>query len=101
MLHILLQTPSPSGGFPTGFIFVILMLLVLYFFMIRPQQKRQKEQKRYIEALKVGDLIVTVGGLHGKVISVSKDTLVLEIDKGTKVTLERSSVSYEASKRRS
>ena len=76
-----------------------LMLIVLYMFMIRPQQKRQRRQREYVAALKVGNNIVTVGGLHGRIISLTKDTLVIEIDKGTKVTVERNSVSYDASQR--
>lgn len=96
ILYILLE--ASSGGY-TGFIFMLVVLFVLYFFMIRPQQRRQREQKKYIEAIETGQTVVTVGGLHGKIISIDKQTLTLEIDKGTKVTIERTSISYEASKR--
>ena len=60
------------GGY-TGLIFMVLMLVVLYMFMIRPQQKRQRRQKEYISSLKVGDNIVSIGGLHGK-LSLSPKT---------------------------
>ena len=97
--YILLQA-SPSGGSSyTGFIFMAIVLFVLYFFMIRPQQRRQKEQKKYINNIKAGQMVVTIGGLHGKIISLTQETILIEIDKGIKVTIERGSISYEASKR--
>ena len=98
--YILLQAPTGGGGGYTQFIFIGIMLLVLYLFMIRPQQRRQKEQKRYIEALQVGDEVISLGGMHGKIVALQEKTLVIEIDKGVKVTVERSAISYEASKRK-
>ena len=75
------------------------MVAVFYLFFIRPQQKKQKDQKAFIEAVKKGDQVVTVGGIHGKVFSVADDTLTIEVDRGMKITLEKSSVSLDASKR--
>lgn len=75
------------------------IILVFYFFMIRPQQKKQKEQKKFTEELAKGDTVVTIGGVHGKVAAIESDTVVLEVDKGVKLTFERSSISLEASKR--
>lgn len=72
--------------------------LVFYFFMIRPQQKKQKDQKKFIAEIKKGDQVVTIGGIHGKVLTVNDDTLVLEVDKGVKMTIQKSSVSLESSK---
>ena len=67
---------------------------VFYFFMIRPQQTKQKEQKKFLENLKKGDEVVTLGGVHGKVSSVNESTVILDVDgKGTKLTFERSAVS--------
>ncbi|RDB04965.1 preprotein translocase subunit YajC [Runella aurantiaca] len=68
---------------------------VFYFFMIRPQQKKQKDQKKFLEELKKGDEVVTIGGLHGTVVSVYETTVTLEVDgsKGTKMKFEKSSVS--------
>lgn len=68
--------------------------------MIRPQQKKQKQQKLFIEEIKKGDLVITIGGLHGKVLNVDDDSVVLEVDKGLKLTFEKSSISMEASKKR-
>lgn len=75
------------------------MVAVFYLFFIRPQQKKQKEQKKFIEAVKKGDQVVTVGGIHGKVFSVADDTITIEVDRGMKITLEKSSISLDASKR--
>ena len=76
---------------------LLAMFGVMYFFMIRPQQKKQKEQKSFLTELKKGDKIVTMGGLHGKIVSVNADsnTLLLEVSEGTKVKLDSSVVSME------
>jgi preprotein translocase subunit YajC len=73
--------------------------IVFYFFMIRPQQKKQKDQKTFRESLKKGDMVVTIGGLHGRIVAVEEDTVVLDVDRGMKLTFEKSSISQEASKR--
>ena len=67
--------------------------------MIRPQQKKQKDAKNFISEIKKGDNVVTIGGIHGKVYSVEADTILLELDKGIKVKVEKSAVSLEFSKR--
>ncbi|MEM6525392.1 MAG: preprotein translocase subunit YajC [Bacteroidota bacterium] len=72
--------------------------LVFYFFMIRPQQKKQKDQKKFIEEIKRGDQVITVGGIHGKVLAVEDDAVSLEVDKGVKMKVQKSSISLEASK---
>ena len=66
---------------------------VFYFFMIRPQQKKQKELKTLRDELKSGDQVITAGGLHGKVINVSEDTVTLEIARNTQIKIEKSSIS--------
>ena len=75
------------------------MVAVFYFFFIRPQQKKQKDTKKFIEAIKKGDQIVTLGGIHGKIVSVDEDTVTLDVDRGNKLVVEKSSISLEASKR--
>lgn len=95
----LLQATSPEGGgVVMQIIFFVGIALVFYFFMIRPQQKKQKEQKSFVENLKRGDNVVTIGGIHGKVLSVSDTTVIVEADKGCKLTVSKSAVSQEASK---
>jgi preprotein translocase subunit YajC len=98
MQALILAQAAPSGGGYTQIIFFVGIALVFYFFMIRPQQKKQKDQKKFIEEIKKGQDVVTVGGMHGKVYSVDETTVVLDVDKGAKLTFEKSSVSLESSK---
>ena len=71
---------------------IILMIAVFYFFMIRPQMKKQKELKKFREGLKTGDKIVTIGGIHGKILEIA-DTTVLIQSEGSKIRVEKSAVS--------
>jgi preprotein translocase subunit YajC len=72
------------------------LFVVFYFFMIRPQQKRAKQEKEFESALKVGDKIITKSGLHGKVAEVAETTVVIETMAG-KLKMERSAISMEMS----
>lgn len=74
----------------------ILMFVVIYFFMIRPQQKRAKEEKQFEANLKVGDKIVTKSGIHGKIAEIAETTVVIETMSG-KLKMERSAISMEMS----
>ena len=74
----------------------LLMFVVLYFFMIRPQQKRAKNEKEFESSLKVGDKIVTKSGLHGKVAELAETTVIIETMSG-KLKMERSAISMEMS----
>ncbi|GEL09338.1 protein translocase subunit yajC [Flavobacterium glycines] len=74
----------------------LLMFVVLYFFMIRPQQKRAKQEKEFEASLKVGDKIITKSGLHGKVVELADTTVVIETMAG-KLKMERSAISMEMS----
>ena len=87
-----------SGIFGQVFLFGSI-ILIMYFFMIRPQHKKQKETKKFIEEIKKGDDVVTIGGIHGKVYSVEGDTVLLELDKGLKVKIEKSAISLDFSKK--
>ena len=82
-----------EGGFdPTIIIFLVLIFGVMYFLMIRPQRKRQKDQERLVEELRKGDSVVTAGGIHGVVESLSEDSVVLKIESGATMRVSRSSV---------
>ncbi|KFF06205.1 preprotein translocase subunit YajC [Flavobacterium reichenbachii] len=74
----------------------LLMFVVLYFFMIRPQQKRAKNEKEFESGLKVGDKIITKSGFHGKIVELADTTVVIETMSG-KLKLERSAISMEMS----
>lgn len=73
-----------------------LMFIVIYFFMIRPQQKRAKQEKEFESQIKVGDRIVTKSGLHGKIAELAETTVVIETMSG-KLKMERSAISMELS----
>ncbi|HLU87041.1 MAG TPA: preprotein translocase subunit YajC [Taishania sp.] len=73
-------------------IMVLLMVAVFYFFMIRPQTKKQKELKKFRDGLAQGDKVVTIGGIHGKILEVT-DTTVLLSSEGTKIRFEKSAIS--------
>ena len=85
-------TGAESGGI-MGFLPLILMFAVLYFVMIRPQMKRQKELKNMLEALAVGDEVVTVGGLMGKVTNLKDLYVTVELLPGTEVKMQKSAVT--------
>lgn len=88
------QEGSESGGL-MSFLPLILIVVVFYMFFIRPQMKKSKEQKQYREALKKGDKIVTIGGIHGKITDVKETSFVIEIANNVIVTIEKSAVAGE------
>ena len=91
---VMLQTPGGAGGFQL--IFLVGMIGVMYFFMIRPQAKRAKEQKKFSESIAVGEDIVTTAGIHGKINRANDNgTLQIEIYRNSYMTIERSAISME------
>jgi len=88
-----------EGGNPImQFVPIIGIVVVLYFFMIRPQQKKAKAQKNFKETLKKGDKVVTIGGLHGKILELKETTIILELNPNNKVEVEKSAISVEVTK---
>ena len=77
---------------PQQKIMLVLILIVFYFFMIRPQMKKQKEMKKFRENLKAGDKVVTIGGIHGKLLEVA-DSTVLISSEGTKLRFDKSAIA--------
>ncbi len=96
MLFIFLQA---QGGNMTFLITMGAVFIVMYFFMLRPQQKKQKDQKKFTDEMKKGDAVVTIGGLHGKIADMDDLTVTLEVDRGTKLKFDRASISMEGSKK--
>ena len=91
---VLLQAQAPSAA-PSLFIMVG-MVVVMYFFMIRPQAKRAKEQKKFTESIASGEKIVTTSGIHGTINRINEDgTIQLEIARGTFIIIDRSAISME------
>ena len=95
---VLLQAAPAQGPGMGGFqfIFLGLMIVVFWLFFIRPQAKKAKQQKSFIENLQKGDKVVTIAGIHGKINKVNDDgTLELEISPGSYIKIEKSSISLE------
>lgn len=94
---ILLQ--AAGGGMAMQQLLMLgLIILIMYFFMLRPQMKKMKVEKQFKESINKGDKVVTIGGIHGRIIEVAETTFLLEIDSNVKVRIEKSAVSAEASK---
>lgn len=91
LIPVLAQAEG-AGGL-AGFLPLLLIGVVFYFLLIRPQQKRAKAQRQLVESISAGDRIVTIGGIHGTVQSIDADTIRLEVAPGTTVTMLRASVA--------
>jgi preprotein translocase subunit YajC len=89
---ILLQVGTGN----TSIIFFMLIFAVMYFFMIRPQIKKQKKETAFRNALKVGDKVVSVGGIHGKISEMGKTTVVIDVHDSGKLKVEKSAISMLA-----
>ena len=87
---VLLQA---AGSTTTSLIMFAMIFAVMYFFMIRPQVKKQKREQEYRLKLKKGDEIVTIGGIHGKIKDVKKDSFVIEVHGGTNLRIAKTAVS--------
>jgi preprotein translocase subunit YajC len=96
---IFLQAATPSGG--GGGSMQILMLVgivaIFYFFMIRPQQKRNKEQQKFRSELQKGQKIVTIGGIHGKIVEVQEKTVTVEVQDNVRLKFEKSAIAMNVS----
>ncbi len=96
---MLLQTQAPAApgqqggmGAYSGILMMVLIFVVFYFFMIRPQTKRQKEIKAQREAMKQGDRVVTSGGIYGKIRDIKETTVTVEIADNVRITVDKNSV---------
>ena len=71
----------------------VMIFAVMYFFMIRPQIKKQKKEREYRSALQKGDKVITIGGIHGKITDVKEDTFIIEVHGGNVLKVEKTAVS--------
>lgn len=79
-----------GGG--SNLIMLVMIIVIFYFFMIRPQMKKQKELKKFREGLTVGDKVVTIGGIHGKILEVAESTILIGTESG-KLRMDKSAIS--------
>jgi preprotein translocase subunit YajC len=91
------QNGQEGGGTGQFILMILLMIVVFYFFMIRPQMKKTKEQKKFREGLRKGDRVITIGGIHGKVLEVKDTTLIIETEGQGKLKIEKSAAAMDAS----
>jgi preprotein translocase subunit YajC len=88
-------TPAPEAQKGPGyemFIMIGVIIVVFYFFMIRPQQKKQKAEQKMRDSLAKGDRVVTIGGIHGKIVSIEDATALIEVDNGVKLKMEKTAL---------
>jgi len=98
ILNLFLMAPGGGeggGGGIMGFLPFILIIVIMYFLMIRPQVKKQKDRTKMVEALEKGDKVITSGGVHGKITGFTEDgkTLILQVDDKVKINVDRSAIN--------
>lgn len=88
-----LQASSSQGSILMPIITFGLVFVIFYFFIIRPQNKKQKETEKMISAVKKGDKVITIGGVHGEVTSTKEQTVIIKVDENCKIEFSRSAIS--------
>jgi preprotein translocase subunit YajC len=94
--QIILMSGNGKSGSIIDFLPIIVIFVIFYFFMIRPQIKKQKDQKKYMEEIKKGDKIVTIGGIHGKIAEVHDTTFIIEVEGGVRLKIQKTAVSMDS-----
>lgn len=94
---MLLQATAQEQNPYSFWIMMGLLMVVFYFFMIRPQQKKAKDARKFREALQKGSKVVTIGGLHGKVAEIDEKTVLLEVDSNVRLRFEKSAIAMDNS----
>ncbi len=95
LLYILLMAPEGGGGGIGAFLPLILIIVVFYLFFIRPQMKKQKDLRKFRENLRKGDKIITIGGIHGRIVEEQEKTFTIEVEGGIRLRIERSAVAMD------
>lgn len=102
LLNILLMAP-PAGQGGSGqstiwsFLPLILIVVVFYLFFIRPQMKKSKDQKKFRESLQKGQKVITIGGIHGKIVEIQETTVTIEVENQVRLRLEKSAIAIDNS----
>ncbi len=92
LMTVFLQAAAQGGGASMMWIMMIAIFVIMYFFMIRPQSKKQKEINNFRKTIKVGQKVITAGGIHGEIKEINDSYVMLEIANGVKIKVEKSSV---------
>ncbi|MFT5833549.1 MAG: preprotein translocase subunit YajC [Cognaticolwellia sp.] len=99
MLEQVILLQGEGGLGMMNLVMIAGIFIVMYFFMIRPQTKRQKEQQAFTEAIEKGDRVITAAGIHGKIINMVGTLVTLEISKGVNIKVEKDFISKDLSTR--
>jgi len=91
-MFLLQAQPQQQGSSWSGLLMIVLIFVVFWLFFIRPQNKKQKEEQKFRESLQKGDDIVTIGGIHGKIVDVKETTVLVSIDSNVKIEIEKSAI---------
>ena len=94
-LYILLEA---QGGGMMQLVFLVSIIVIFYMFMIRPQVKKQKTERLFRESLQKGAKVVTIGGMHGKIVDVNDKTFLIEVDTNVRVRVDKAAISAESTK---
>ena len=101
LLNILLMAPQGgTGGQQSGwysFLPLVLIIVVFYFFFIRPQMKKSKDQKKFKESLQKGQKIITIGGIHGRIVEIQETTVTIEVENNVRLRIEKTAVAMDNS----
>jgi preprotein translocase subunit YajC len=94
------MAPQGQGGQQSGwysFLPLILIIVVFYLFFIRPQIKRSKDQKKFKESLQKGQKVITIGGIHGRIVEIQETTVTIEVENNVRLRIEKSAVAMDNS----
>lgn len=101
LLSILLMAPQGGAAGQQSswysFLPLLLIIVVFYFFFIRPQMKRSKDQKKFKESLQKGQKIITIGGIHGRIVEIQDTTVTIEVENNVRLRVEKSAVAMDNS----
>ncbi|MDD4107959.1 MAG: preprotein translocase subunit YajC [Prolixibacteraceae bacterium] len=91
--HLLMMQPEGQDANPLmSFLPLLLIVVIFYFFMIRPQMKRQKEVRKFRESLTKGDKVVTTGGIYGRIVEIKETTVILEVAKDVQIKVDKNGI---------
>ena len=96
---LFMQPEGEDGGGIMSFLPLILIVLVFYLFFIRPQMKKSKDQKKFRSSLQKGAKVVTIGGIHGKIVEIKDDAVILDVGKEVRMVFDKSAIALDSSTR--
>jgi preprotein translocase subunit YajC len=100
LINILLMAPQGQGGSQStwwSLLPLLLIIVVFYLFFIRPQMKRSKDQKKFRESLQKGQKVITIGGIHGRIVEIQDTTVTIEVENQVRLKVEKSAIALDTS----